>query len=88
MARASGIRARHAALDVLALLAARRQADLVRDAELVAEEGKDTGQATAETAKDLLAAIADNLGIEDDLCRPPMRIPANGSSRKATCPTT
>jgi uncharacterized protein (DUF2126 family) len=32
--------------------------------ELIAEEGKDTGQATPETAKDLLAAIADKLGIE------------------------
>jgi uncharacterized protein (DUF2126 family) len=50
-----------AALDLLALLAARRQADLAQP-ELIANEGEDTGKANPETeAEALLAAIAGNL---------------------------
>jgi uncharacterized protein (DUF2126 family) len=54
--------------------------------ELIAEEGKDTGQATPETAKDLLAAIADNLGIEDDHVVPAYEDPAEWILKEGNLP--
>ena len=54
--------------------------------ELIAEEGRDTGQATPETARDLLAAIADNLGIADDHVVPAYEDPAEWILKEGNLP--
>jgi hypothetical protein len=75
-----------AALDLLALLAARRQADL-GNPELIAEEGKDTGQATPRPPGSSRRDCRQSRALKTITWFPPMRIRRNGSSRKATFPT-
>jgi uncharacterized protein (DUF2126 family) len=57
-----------------------------RNPELIANEGEDTGKASPETAKDLLAAIADNLGIEDDHVVPAYEDPAEWILKEGNLP--
>jgi uncharacterized protein (DUF2126 family) len=74
-----------AALDLLALLAPRRQADLARRRPDRREGEEDRRDAEAEA---LLGAIAEELGVEPDYVAPAYEDPAEWIIKEATCRTT